>query len=89
MSPIHDDEALMLEMPARPEYLPTDSGSFNVTPTAATATAPKGRIIADTTRGTIFWEADSSEDDQDAAANDTSSVETVVEIHGSVSQLFG
>ncbi|KXS95963.1 hypothetical protein AC578_8099 [Pseudocercospora eumusae] len=32
-------------------------------PTPATSTAPKGRIIDDSARGTIFWEADHSEDD--------------------------
>ncbi len=32
-------------------------------PTAATETAPKGRIIDDSARGTIFWEADTDEDE--------------------------
>ncbi|SMR57380.1 unnamed protein product [Zymoseptoria tritici ST99CH_3D1] len=31
-------------------------------PTPATATAPKGRIIDDSARGTIFWEAEHSEE---------------------------
>lgn len=32
-------------------------------PTPATEFAPKGRIIDDSARGTIFWEADQDEDD--------------------------
>ncbi|CAK1368025.1 hypothetical protein CB0940_11275 [Cercospora beticola] len=43
--------------------------------TPATATAPKGRIIDDSARGTIFWEADHGEiengaDTKDASASD-------------------
>jgi hypothetical protein len=37
---------------------------LDVTTTAATSTAPKGRIIDDSVRGTIFWEVESSEDDE-------------------------
>lgn len=33
-------------------------------PTSATATAPKGRIIDDLARGTIFWEAETPESEQ-------------------------
>jgi hypothetical protein len=65
VSPISDDEALALEMPPRPENLSVDTENFDITPTEPTATAPKGRIIDDTARGTIFWEADSSEDDEE------------------------
>lgn len=39
------------------------AGSPQSIPTPATATAPKGRIIDDSARGTIFWEADHSETD--------------------------
>lgn len=47
------------------------AGAPQSIPTPATATAPKGRIIDDSARGTIFWEADHSAatDDND----DTSS----------------
>ncbi|KAK5123965.1 hypothetical protein LTR85_002162 [Meristemomyces frigidus] len=45
----------------------TDEAKLAGTPqsitTAATETAPKGRIIDDSARGTIFWEADLSEDE--------------------------
>lgn len=44
------------------------AGSPQSIPTPATATAPKGRIIDDSARGTIFWEADHS--DTDGAARD-------------------
>lgn len=36
-------------------------------PTPATATAPKGRIIDDSARGTIFWEAEHSDDDSEGS----------------------
>lgn len=54
-----------MQMPARSEPV---SGAFDemaVTNTAATSTAPKGRIIDDPARGTIFWEVESSEDDDE------------------------
>lgn len=44
-------------------------------PTQATATAPKGRIIDDSARGTIFWEAEHSDDDGDDAASRNSQEE--------------
>lgn len=40
--------------------------------TPATSTAPKGRIIDDSARGTIFWEADHSEDDGSPAKDGAS-----------------
>jgi hypothetical protein len=61
MSPISDDEDLTLEMPPRPDLpIPDD---LDVTLTEATTTAPQGRIIDDSARGTIFWEVESNEDD--------------------------
>lgn len=49
----------------------TDSaGSPQSIPTPATATAPKGRIIDDSARGTIFWEADHVEADEDSPARE-------------------
>ncbi|EMC91167.1 hypothetical protein BAUCODRAFT_570949 [Baudoinia panamericana UAMH 10762] len=41
----------------------TPAGTPQSIPTPATDTAPKGRIIDDSARGTIFWEADLSDDD--------------------------
>lgn len=61
MSPIGDGEDLTLEIPSRPDpYVPDDC---DVTLTTATTNAPQGRIIDDPTRGTIFWEVESNEDD--------------------------
>jgi hypothetical protein len=65
LSPISDDEELALEMPPRPEPLPGTADELEVTTTPATSTAPKGRIIDDSARGTIFWEVESSEDEHD------------------------
>jgi hypothetical protein len=65
LSPISDDEELALEMPPRPEPLAGTTDELEVTTTAATSTAPKGRIIDDSARGTIFWEVESSEDEHD------------------------
>ncbi|EHA27234.1 hypothetical protein ASPNIDRAFT_141605, partial [Aspergillus niger ATCC 1015] len=62
MSPIQDDENLALEMPSRLDN-PPDPETLDVTPTPATSTAPNGRIINDSARGTIFWEAETSEDE--------------------------
>lgn len=64
VSTITDDEALVLQAPLRPENPSSEVDDIEVVPTEATQTAPKGRIIDDSARGTIFWEADSSEDDR-------------------------
>ncbi|KAJ5424873.1 Nucleotide-binding alpha-beta plait [Penicillium cf. griseofulvum] len=76
MSPISDDEELALEMPSRPDP-PPGPDELDVTLTAATSTAPQGRIIDDSVRGTIFWEVESSEDENDAASE--KSVEKIIE----------
>jgi hypothetical protein len=72
LSRISDDEELALEMPPRPEPLPGTADELEVTTTAATSTAPKGRIIDDSARGTIFWEVDSSEDEHDDGSGEKS-----------------
>ena len=43
---------------------PQSPGAPQSISTSATATAPKGRIIDDSARGTIFWEAEHSDDDE-------------------------
>lgn len=63
LSPISDDEELALEMPRRPEPSPGGTDALDVIPTVGTSTAPKGRVIDDSARGTIFWEIESSEDE--------------------------
>ncbi|KAL5335249.1 YT521-B-like domain-containing protein [Aspergillus crustosus] len=65
MSTIKDDESLTLEMPPRPGHNSSNKpDSPDVTPTPASTSAPNGRIINDIARGTIFWEADTSEDEE-------------------------
>lgn len=67
VSPIQEDEKLAKEMPARANHIPPARASNppepNVTLTPATATARSGRIIDDPARGTIFWEADTPDED--------------------------
>lgn len=75
MSPISEDEELALEMPLRPEPPPGEPDELNVTLTAATSTAPRGRIIDDSARGTIFWEVESSEDENEDARSEKSEPE--------------
>ena len=57
-------------------------------PTAATEFAPKGRIIDDSARGTIFWEADplSQEPMQDGVEDDNRSEKSTEEAENEVSQ---
>ncbi|CAL5867765.1 uncharacterized protein PFLUO_LOCUS1985 [Penicillium psychrofluorescens] len=86
ISPINDDEALALEMPTRPEPVPSSAPEeTDMTLTAATATAPKGRIIDDSARGTIFWEVESSSGDE----LDTRSEPSVVAEAEEEGQSFG
>lgn len=48
-----------LDYQPSPEVLPPIPSDLPLTiPTPATSTAPKGRIIDDSARGTIFWEAE-------------------------------
>ncbi|CAI7657177.1 uncharacterized protein N7487_009674 [Penicillium crustosum] len=84
MSPISDDEELALEMPSRPDPPPGGPDELDVTLTAVTSTAPQGRIIDDSVRGTIFWEVESSEDE-----NDTASVKSVEPEDPEEGQTFG
>nr|OQO32523.1 hypothetical protein B0A51_00932 [Rachicladosporium sp. CCFEE 5018] len=56
LAPISGDLAATTS-PASSEQVSPDDGPQSI-PTPATATAPSGRIIDDSARGTIFWEAD-------------------------------
>ena len=58
VSPINDESAANLKWTPRAEAVAEDPELPRSIPTAATETAPKGRIIDDSARGTIFWEAD-------------------------------
>ena len=58
-SRIDDKNSDELEWAPRPtDPVPDDPDLPRSIPTAATEFAPKGRIIDDSARGTIFWEAD-------------------------------
>ncbi|KAK0733341.1 YT521-B-like domain-containing protein [Lasiosphaeria miniovina] len=59
-SPINDDPAEAIEF--APKAQPSDDVELpKAIPTEATGRVPKGRIIDDSARGTIFWEAESDE----------------------------
>ncbi|CAD6574609.1 MAG: hypothetical protein ASARMPRED_006829 [Alectoria sarmentosa] len=62
-SPITEEAAAGLEWAPRGEKVIDDPDVPRSIPTAATEYAPKGRIIDDSARGTIFWEADPEDDD--------------------------
>ncbi|KAJ5124596.1 Nucleotide-binding alpha-beta plait [Penicillium bovifimosum] len=51
---------------------PGGPDDLDITLTAATSTAPQGRIINDSARGTIFWEVESSEDEEGDAHSEKS-----------------
>lgn len=72
LSPINDDEELALEMPTRPEPIPGTIEELDVTLTPATSNAPKGRIIDDSARGTIFWEVESLEEEMEDSRSERS-----------------
>lgn len=50
-----------------PREIPATSDGPKSIPTPATATAPRGRIIDDSARGTIFWEAELSDEEGSAS----------------------
>ena len=65
-SAIDAEAALNIEVPARPEpTIPSSTDLPATIPTPATEFAPKGRIIDDSARGTIFWEADLDPEDEE------------------------
>lgn len=57
-SPINDEAAASLDWTPAAGAVLDDPGLPRSIPTPATEHAPKGRIIDDSARGTIFWEAD-------------------------------
>ncbi|RPA95727.1 hypothetical protein L873DRAFT_1829735 [Choiromyces venosus 120613-1] len=65
-SPILDDPRELEWTPSSPPR--EDSGLPRAIYTPATALAPQGRIIDDSTRGTIFWEAISDDEVPDSIA---------------------
>lgn len=65
-SAISEEAAATLDWAPRAETVVHDPGVPRSIPTPATEFAPKGRIIDDSARGTIFWEADPEEEDRAA-----------------------
>lgn len=63
-SPITEEAAVGLDWAPRGEVIIDDPDIPRSIPTAATEFAPKGRIIDDSARGTIFWEADPEDEDR-------------------------
>ena len=60
-SPIADDAAASFEWTPKASAILREPDLPITIPTPATEAAPKGRIIDDSARGTIFWEADPPE----------------------------
>ena len=66
-SAIDDESAASIDYQPRAEIPDPSPSDLPLTiPTPATATAPKGRIIDDSARGTIFWEAESEAQEKES-----------------------
>lgn len=76
-SPILEDGSDLISSAPRPENIMDAPDVPKSIPTPATEWAPRGRIIDDSARGTIFWEAELS--DSDGEEETTEKVETQVD----------
>jgi hypothetical protein len=65
-SPILEDATSLMGPAPKPEIVDAPDVPKSI-PTPATEFAPKGRIIDDSARGTIFWEADLSDSEGEEA----------------------
>lgn len=65
-SPISEDATEIIDTLPKTELTDPSDGPKSI-PTPATEFAPKGRIIDDSARGTIFWEADLSDLEDEAS----------------------
>ena len=63
-SPINEESAADLDWAPRGQVVSDDPDLPRSIPTPASEFAPKGRIIDDSARGTIFWEADLDEEEE-------------------------
>ncbi|ORY12129.1 YT521-B-like domain-domain-containing protein [Clohesyomyces aquaticus] len=80
-SPILEDATQVMGSAPKPETNIVDATDVPKSiPTAATEFAPKGRIIDDSARGTIFWEAQLS-DDETEDQPDTGKEKEVEPVH--------
>jgi hypothetical protein len=67
ISPINEEWSSKLEW--KPTQVVVDDPKLpRSIPTPATETAPRGHIIDDSARGTIFWEVESSDSEEEAKA---------------------
>jgi len=83
ISPINDDPAAAIEF--APKAQVTNSVDLpKAIPTEATDTCPRGRIIDDSARGTIFWEVERDEPDgvSDTVSEDSESAKSLHEGEG-------
>jgi len=87
-SPILEDTTALASSARRPEVVEASDAPKSI-PTPATEFAPKGRIIDDSARGTIFWEADISEDEADDKHVDAEFVMQQDEVEGSSAPVWG
>lgn len=76
VSPIDDDPAAAIEFAPRAQST-ADVDLPKAIPTEATEFAPQGRIIDDSARGTIFWEANLGDQTPEGAQDDEGSGESV------------
>lgn len=65
-SPINGEASAELDWAPKREAIIDDPDVPRSIPTSATEFAPKGRIIDDSARGTIFWEAENEHEDSPA-----------------------
>lgn len=77
VSAIDEESSASIEWAPRAEATAEDPDLPRAIPTNATEFAPRGRIIDDSARGTIFWEAD--QEDEDDPSSESSPDE---EAHG-------
>ncbi|KAL2263848.1 hypothetical protein VTK26DRAFT_4757 [Humicola hyalothermophila] len=77
VSPINDDPAAAIEF-APSAQLATDVDLPKAIPTEPTEFAPRGRIVDDSARGTIFWEAECEERGPKAGQDEDGSGGSVV-----------
>ncbi|KAI0012170.1 hypothetical protein F4779DRAFT_105240 [Xylariaceae sp. FL0662B] len=84
VSPINDDPAAAIEFAPKAQAT-TSLDLPKAIPTEATETCPRGRIIDDSARGTIFWEVERDDADGTTEAEeseDSASVRSVQEGEG-------
>ncbi|KAF2262495.1 hypothetical protein CC78DRAFT_545699 [Lojkania enalia] len=87
-SPILEDAAPFISTEPQPDNVLDSPDVPKSIPTLATEFAPKGRIIDDSARGTIFWEAELSDSDAEEGEKDRQEVADIEE-HSTVAQSWG